>query len=218
MELEEMKQAWQRMGARIDEMARGQAELRLAMQKTRAADPLRRTSALMGYELVGNCVILLLLGLFIARQDQWRFIAPALMLYPLSLANFVTGVVQRVVLARLDYGERVLVIQKRLEMLWKLRWRMAQVNWLLMPLLWVPLMIVLARWLGGDFYAAGATWLGVNVALGIAAIPVGWALARYLAPTLQRTAIGRWFVDSTVGLGLAETRRRTAELARFERP
>lgn len=78
-------------------------------------------------------------------------------------------------------------------------------------------MIVIARGLwGGDLYAtAGTTWLATNVVLGVVAIPLGWWFARRFAPVLRGTALGRWFVDSTVGFGLAVARRRLADIERF---
>jgi hypothetical protein len=215
MELDEMKQAWQELDARVALLERDRAR-RLA-DDGRARHALRRTSAMMWCELLGNGVLLALLGLFIARQDQWRFSVPGVLVFVATLALFASNLAQRVTYATLDYGAGVVAIQARLERLCVLRWRTAQWVWLMALLLWVPLMIVIARGLwGGDLYAAaGTAWLVANVALGVVAIPLGWWLARHFAPALRGTALGRWFVDSTVGFGLAAARRRMSALADF---
>jgi hypothetical protein len=217
MELDDMKQAWQQMGARIDALEKDQARLRLDIHKQEAARPLRGTSAMLWCELLCNGVLLVLLGIFIARQDQWRFIVPGLLVFVATLALFASNLAQRMAYSALDYGAGVVAIQARLERLCMLRWRSAQMVWLFALLLWVPLMIVIARGLwGGDLYATvSAAWLATNVAVGVVAIPLGWWLARRFAPVLRGTAPGRWFVDSTVGFGLAAARRRLAELADF---
>lgn len=220
MELDDLKQAWQGLDARVAVLERECARWLSDDGRIRhALRSMRWTSATMWYELLGNGVILVLLGVFIARQDQWRFTAPALLLFLATLAMFASNVVQRVVYAALDYGADVVAIQSRLERLCMLRWRTAQMVWLSVLLLWVPLMIVIARGLwGGDLYATADTaWLATNAMVGVMAIPLGWWLARRFAPMLRGTALGRWFVDSTVGFGLAAARQRLAGIERFAR-
>lgn len=85
---------------------------------------------MMWYELLGDGVMLVLLGIFIARQDQWRFIVPGLLVFVATLALFASNISQRAVYAALDYGSGVVAIQRRLARLSTLRWRTAQWVWL----------------------------------------------------------------------------------------
>jgi len=127
MELDDLKQAWQGLDARVGVLERECARWLSDDGRIRhALRPMRWTSAMMWYELLGNGVILVLLGVFIARQDQWRFIAPALLLFLATLAMSASNVAQRGVYAALDYGAGVVAIQSRLEWLCMLRWRTAQ--------------------------------------------------------------------------------------------
>lgn len=216
MELDDMKQAWQEMSAKLEGLQSECTSLRLDMRKNAAARPLRRTSAVIWFEAASNGLMLVLLGAFIAHQDAWRFIVPALILYPPSIALFANSVLQLCRLARLDFGDGVAAIQQKLERLYVLRLRMFQMTLLFACLLWVPLAIVLARGItGSDLYFMGSAWVTANVVFGIAVIPAGWWLARHFGAALGRSRWGRFLLDDVTGHGLAEARRRMAALAEF---
>lgn len=218
MELDDMKLAWREMNTKLDALREENLGLRTDMQMDRVARSMWRTTVLVWFEAASNGLCLLLLAAFIARHDALRFTVAALILYPAVIANFASSVVQIVRLARLDYGGGVLAVQKSLESLYLLRLRTLRLELLFSLLLWVPLAIVLMRWMtGADLYAFGTAWLAANFALGVVAIPALWALARYLGPAFKRTAFGRVLLDDVAGHGLAEVRRRVAAIARFER-
>lgn len=216
MELDEMKQAWQAMSARLDALQTGYDGLRLDIGKRRAAQPLRWTRGMLGFETFSNALMLVLLALFIAHQSQWRFIAPALILYPPSIALFASSVWQLFRLARLDYGASVVTIQQQLERLYLLRLRTLQLNVLLVCLLWVPVAIV-GMWgvFGVDLYNWNSAWLVAGVVFGVLLIPVLWWLSRRLGRAFGRTAPGRFLLEDVTGHGLAAARRRLAALADF---
>ena len=71
--------------------------------------------------MVGNGLVLLLLGIFFAHQDAPRFIVPSLILYLAFIASFASGIARLVMFARLDYTGEVLAIQRQLESLYALR-------------------------------------------------------------------------------------------------
>lgn len=215
MELDEMKLAWQQVNARLDALQATNVSLRVQVQSGIAARSLRRTSALVWYETVVNGLGLVLLGVFIARQQQLRFILPGLLLYPSFIALFASCVAQLVGLARLDFSGEVLAIQRRLEWLYVLRLRTAQMEGLFVLLLWVPLMIVISRAIGFDMYTLSTGWLAAQVALGVIAIPVLWALARRYGSAFRRSAVGRYVLESAVGFGLTRARARVAAIIRF---
>ncbi|GEM_PF-4294686 len=216
MELDEMKQAWQQMTGRLDALQASNVKLRTDMQKDKVARSMRRTSLLIWFEAIVNGAGLLLLGTFVARQDALRFTMAALILYPAAIAIFASSVAQLTMLAKLDYGDEVLAIQKKLESLRMLRLRTVQMELLFSLLLWVPLAIVLMRAMfGTDLYSLGTSWLLADIALGTVAIPVLWLLARCFGSAFNRSAFGRFLVDDVTGRGLAEARIRMAALARF---
>lgn len=216
MELDEMKQAWQQVSKKLDTLQSGYAELRLQTRKEGVARALRRTSALGWFEIASNGLVLLLLGVFIAHQDVWRFILPALILYPPFIALFAGSVLQVLWLTQLDFGDSVVAIQQKLERLYALRLRTFQMTLLFACLLWVPMAIVLMRGIPGiDLYAYGPAWLVSRVAFGVVAIPILWWLARRFGQTFNRSAFGRFLLEDVTGHGLAEARRRVAAIGDF---
>lgn len=218
MELDEMKSAWQQVSDRLDRLADRYAGLRLEMQKNEVARSLRSTIGWIGADIVGSAVTLGLLGAFVASEHAWRFIVPALVLYPVSIAILASGVAQCLLLVRLDYGEPVVAIQARLGRLYTLRLRTLQLELLFACLLWVPIVIVFMRGVARvDLYALGPMWLAANAAFGVLVVPVLWLIARSAGPRFRRTAFGRFLLEEVTGRGLAKARRRMAEIARFER-
>lgn len=218
MELDEMQSAWRDLSDRLDRLASGCAGLRVEMQKNEVARSLRSTLAWTAADLVGSAATLGLLGAFVASQTAWRFIVPALVLYPLAIATLAASVAQCVLLVRLDYGDPVVAIQARLERLFMLRLRTIRMELLFACLLWLPIMIVLMRGIAGaDLYALGPAWLAANAAFGALMVPALWLLARYAGPRFNRTAFGRFLLDDLTGRGLADARRRLADIARFQR-
>lgn len=216
MELDDMKLAWQDVAGKLDRLQSEYASLRVDLRKQAASKPLRRTSALIGYEAIANSVLLVLLVAFIAHEHVLRFLIPALLLLPAFTAICVTSVQQVATLLQVDFADSVIAIRGKLDRLYLLRRRGARMEFIFVCLLWVPLVIVGVRALGGgDLYAMGATWLASNVALGVVMIPVGWWVAQRYRAALERTRWGQLLIDDCTGRGLAEARRRIAALAEF---
>lgn len=218
MELDEMKSAWKQVSDRLDRLAHGYAGLRVEIGKHEAARSLRSTLGWIGADIAGSAVVLGLLGAFLVSEHAWRFIVPALVLYPVSIAAFASSVAQGVLLVRLDYGEPVLAIQARLSRLYTLRLLTLQLELLFACLLWLPIVMVFMRGIAGaDLYAMGPAWLAANAAFGVLMVPVLWLAARCAGPRFSRTALGRFLLEEVTGRGLARARRRLAGIAQFER-
>lgn len=216
MELHEMKQAWQQISGELDALRSGYSDLRIEVKKEGIARSLSTTSVLIGFETVMSGLWLLLLGIFVARQDSWRSMIPALIVYPAAIVSFASRVLQVVMLVRLDYGSEVLAIQTKLERLYMLRMRTVQTDLLLGWLLWVPSVIVVMHFVGWAVpYSVGWPSLAAGIAFGAVTVPVLWWLARHFGSEFNRSAIGRYLLASVTGFGLAEARRRVAVMARF---
>jgi hypothetical protein len=90
-----------------------------------------------------------------------------------------SNVRQLLALSQLNLAGSVLATQKALLALRAERLRVNRSLLLFIPLLWTPLIIVLARsWFGVDLYHLLPTWLAANLAFGLAFIPLGLWLAR----------------------------------------
>jgi hypothetical protein len=119
----------------------------------------------------------------------------------------------------MDYSQPIAVLQKRLELLRKLRIRYVQAIFLTMTLAWVPIVIVVMKGaLGVDAYQAFPTsWLVGNVAVGFAILAVGYWLARHFGPRFTSTAFGRQFLRDLAGYNLNAASRSLGTVEEFER-
>ncbi len=174
MELDELKMAWKAMETRVE-----------ALETRRTVDKLRSLGGPNRWELVGDVFAALLTGSFLFHHGQEpRFLLPGLILHLVAILAIATGVRQLVLFSRLDLSQSVLETQRTLLALQAERLRVGRMLLMFIPLLWVPLVIVLARCIGVDLYTANPTWLWANVAFGVAMIPVGIYLAKSLGNRL----------------------------------
>ncbi len=202
MELDDLKRRWQAQDPSLDAGLRLNAALLQAtvLQKTRGS--LRRLSLGLWVELTMNGVSVLLLGSFwFDHLREPRFLIPGLVLHLAALALLATNVRQLVALRQVDYGAPVLEIQRRLGAIRTERERAILAIFLLSPLLWTPLLIVLVRGLLGidPYLVLGPPYLAANVAFGVALLLLGLGLARLFAPKVKASPRLSRFLHTLAG-------------------
>ena len=148
-----------------------------------------------------------------------RFLAPAVALDVFVLYFIGWSIRQWVALSSLDYGESIVTIQRKLEMLRIDRIRMTKWVFLLSPLLWIPLLIVgVEGLLGLDAYVILDTaWLVSNLVFGLAVIALALWVSRRYADRLQRSPLARRIADALADRSLDDAARFLGSLSSFER-
>lgn len=221
MDLDDLKQRWADQDRKLDANLRLNARLLRTHTATlgKAETALGRLSWLLGIGLALDFLVLLWLGSFAAdHAADARFLIPAVVLGTGVIALALAAVHQLLAIGRLDLGEPIVAIQRRLESLRLLRTRETQITLLLSPLLWIPLLIVaLKGLLGVDAYTfSDGRWLAANVLFGLAVIPVAlWTAHRY-ADRLQRSPVARRLARDLAGYNANAAVGFLAALARFE--
>jgi hypothetical protein len=218
MELEELKELWNRSNRKLEASSRLNTLLFAQLNLRKADTSLKRLARGITSELVVNLVGVCLLGWFASDHlREPRFLIPAAMLDVYAIVLAVAGARQLFELRSLDYDEPVVAIQDRLRRLRLARIRATMGTLLFAPLMWVPLLIVATRgFFGIDIYAvASPAWLAANVLFGLAVIPIAVVIARVFGPGLERATPVRFLADQIAGRGLAAALDDLAALRRF---
>lgn len=122
----------------------------------------------------------------------------------MAIAALGTLIAQMGLALSMDYGQPIAVLQKRLEVLRKLRIRYVQAIFLTSTLTWAPIFIVVLKAvLGVDVYRTfDTTWLVANVAIGLLVLATGLWVGRHFGPRMSSTAFGRQFLRDLAGYNL----------------
>jgi MFS family permease len=214
MELDELRQQWVEHDRKLDENIRLSRQLLRETYTRRARFALWRLAAIVALGSLSVLVILVALGGFIATNiSSPRFVWPAVVLDLAAIAALIALSAQVVLALNINYHQPVALIQRRLEMLRKLRIRYAQALCITTPLLWMPIFVVFMKVLFGlDVYRnPGTTWILINVAFGLVFLALGIWLIRKLSPRLSQQ-----FVRDLAGYNLKAASRFLATLAEFE--
>jgi len=222
MTLDDIRAEWRlRDDALQAKLARQNALLRDAMI-ARHLEKTRPRGAMGLFGLVIWIGFLAGFGLFLAANwGRWEFFVPGLLLHVWTVAMGALTFYEHGKLRAVDLGAPVLDIQKRLAALQGERARSFQWAFLTGQVLWwIPFAIVVC-WgvFGVDLYRLSpfmGPFMAINVAAGIAAIPLLWWASRAFGPGLANTKAGRSALDSVTGRDLAEARAFAERLARFD--
>jgi len=206
VDMDDIKAAWRELERRVDTGLALQRDSmkRLELDRTRTA--LRRLGRGPLFELVSGLAALMLLGGFLADHiGTARFAIPAIALQAFVLFTVVSAGRQLAIIWGIDYAAPVVAIQRDLARLRALRVRTTLWVLLLAPLVWTPLAIVAARGLlGADLYRVpGPLWLAVNLAFGLAVIPLAVWLSRRHAQRLRGSRFLSRLADDIAGRNLA---------------
>ncbi len=219
MELDEMKQAWSRMEMRqqgIEQSLRQDFRDR-RIEKSR--DSMRRTLWWLGMESVGWVVFVVWVATFwVANRHTQHLLLIGLLLHAYGIAAIWSCATQWFLLARIYlFDAPVLVVQRRLARLRRFRVYSTLALGLPWWCLWllVPLVAVM-DFTGVDLYAAGASWIWANMAVGVVGIAVSiWLARRFAARPIRSPSLQR-IVDDMSGRNLLKASHQLDEIARFE--
>jgi Zn-dependent protease with chaperone function len=220
MELEDLKDRWNEYDRKLDANLRLNSRVLREFGLNRVDSSLRRLTRLIVFELMMGLVATVLLGGFIADHlGEMRFLVPAVALDVFVIYFIGWAIRQWMALASLDYGESVMEIQRKLELLRIDRIRMTKWVFLLSPLLWIPLLIVGVEGLVGvDAYATFDTaWLVSNFVFGLAVIALALWVSRRYADRLQGSPLARRLADALADRSLVEATGFLGTLSSFER-
>jgi hypothetical protein len=219
--LEDLRADWAAYHRAID--ARLRLDARIAREGWIEAqrERVRRRPSFGPFSMAVWIVTVAALGMFIAANATHPgFLIPALMLQAWTLATGAVAIHQQQALRGLDYTLPLVELQARIEALRIARIRAFNVAFLTGQVVWwIPFAIVLVRGaLHVDLYAVpGFTFFAlVNLAVGIAAIPLAIAAARRYGERLGRASWMRRLADSIAGSDIAAAREYLAKLRRFE--
>jgi hypothetical protein len=220
MELDELKLAWHSLDAKVDAAHRMHVATVRELKMERAHSALRPLALLIILELSLAIVALLWLGGFLAQYwNVARYAIPGAALHICAILTLVNAVYQLTIVGQIDFSGPVVGAQSMLTKLTAQRARAARCQLLLAALLWTPFAIVVARGLlGFDVYRVfGWSWINVNLAFGVAMIPLLSWIARRFGDRLQQAGFVKRMSDHIAGRSLQTSMRVLEEIAAFER-
>ena len=218
-DLDAMRVVWQEHDAKLDAILRlNTAQVRQHIVR-RVRTRLERLSWWLGVELLVLLPFAVSLALFAYHHRQaMRFVLPAVLLLVCAIGLVAASVRQLAALAHLQLDGGVIAMQTALERLRLERLRAMLGALVLGPLVWLPMLIVVARGgLGVDVYAVTTgAWIATNLALGaLVVVAAMWGAQRLrgrrgASPRLQR------MLDHLSGAAVAEARRFLDDLAALD--
>jgi hypothetical protein len=219
MELDDLKVGWKRLDERLTAGIALSLRVATELRRDRAQRSIRRLAWVPAVELVLNVCVTVWLGAFcVGHVGQAAFVVPGLLLAGMTIALIAASARQLAILSSLDYAAPVVSLQRGLAALYTIRVR--ETRWVLVgaPLVWLPVVIVVAKgWLGFDLYRVfNLTWLAANLAFGLAVVVVAmwvsvhWA-DRFRSPWWTRLA------DAFAGRSVTRAVEEVEAIAEFER-
>lgn len=219
-DLDAMRGRWAAANRDVDAtLSLDVAAVRTAL-KAREKTAFGRHSGWLRVRLAGGTAIgMALLAFIAATASDWRYVALALPLLALVLAEWIVDWREWRVLSRLDFDRPLLPVRGELNGL-RTR-RLAMSRWIFLSALfvWLPLLIVLLRGLTGfdvlRVIDPGFFW--INQAAALLFIPVAMFVARSVARRFEGRPGFQQFLDDVAGRSWSRAQHALDARARFER-
>src|ERR1700722_16391437 len=143
MELDELREKWAEHDRKLDLSIRLNRRLMRDTYTRKAKFALWRLAVMLAMGAIFILPVIVFLGAFAAKNwPMLRFIIPAIVLDIAAIATLAALIAQIGMALSIDYTQPIALIQKRLEMLRKLRIRYIQAILVSATLLWMPMFIV----------------------------------------------------------------------------
>lgn len=213
MTLDDMKQAWQKLDASVQQ----QRALNLQLLKDNKTNQARRglRPLVFGQALqlaMGVVFSIWAAAFWLTHLQPLHLLVCGLLVHGCGLLLIVFAARNLYLIRRIDYGAPVLDIQRRIAELRAFRVRVeAPVNALLGCFVWIPVTWMNLAWYGIDLW----TWNIMPWALACSA--VGLVAVVAVVWTMRWLGYTRKIEDSSAGRGIVRAQVALDEIARFER-
>lgn len=213
MELDEMKLAWQEVGAKLEQ----QRTLHLQLIRNQGLDKLRRglRPLVLGQSLqllIGAALATWAVAFWVSHRQVLHLLICGLLMQGFGLLMILSAARVLELVRRIDHGAPVTVIQHQLANLRK--WRVsveAPIDALVGSFIWIPATVMAIASYGFDPWSAGLGRWAVVTGLA-SALTVGMVI--WLA---RRLGYGRKLENHAAGSSVLAARDALDEIARFER-
>jgi hypothetical protein len=219
MNLEALKQEWTERDQRLEASIRLNTRLLRESQVDRQGSSVRR-SALLNFliELPFYLLTIIVLSKFMVNHvGEMKFLVPALLLNAWCIAMLVALVHQFTAMVRLDLGQPVVALQKKLVAIKMARLLTIKWGFLTGLLVWcAPFLLVLAKGVFNvNLYTASALLVYNTAGAGVLIILMLLVLQRYA--TRIPSARVKGFLDTLAGRDIAKASAFLTQLSSFER-
>jgi len=222
MDLDDLKAEWAKRDQALRQSLQMQTKLSRALLMETQMQKLRSSNGMNAFELIIYIAFIMFFGATAASSwGHWTVFVPTVLLDIWTIAMGALTFAERARLCEVDFSAPVLDIQKRLAALQSERARVFQWAFLTGQILWWTPFILVLFWalLRVDLLAMSEpvrSFVAINIAVGVALIPVLLWVAHGIGPKLAKAGVGRSMLDSVTGRDLAEARAIAARLAQFE--
>lgn len=218
MELDDFKQAWQTLDARLERQNAINLRLYTDGKLDKARAGLRPLFWGQVLQVVFGAMLMLMAGSFwFDHRDVLPLLVSGVIVHAYGLAITIMGGITLGMISNIDYAAPVLGIQKQLAQLRRFYIRNGMIAGLSWWVLWVPVLIMLAG-LGGD--ANGLSWLlstglYINMGIGVAGLLATWWFHRW-SHHPSRPRLAKAVDDSMTGGSLRKAQRVLDEIEQFQ--
>ncbi len=217
-DLDQLRARWNAQGRRLDQQLVLDIDAVRAALSGHAVSAFRRHARWLLLAMIAGALALAALTAFIASQwGDWPWVGIGASLLPLLIAEFVVDCRQWSALRRLDWNAPI--VQLRTELYWLRARRLRLAKWILLlsVLLWLPFVLVLFKMPGVDLLRGlNVSVLWANLALGLAFIPFGLIVARWLTRRFGGSPGWQRFLDDIAGASWRRASDRFEARERFE--
>lgn len=218
MELDDLKQAWQTLDRRLQQQKEINLQLLTESRMRKARSGLRWLQAGSILQVTLGVVVTVFCAVFWSSHlGDTALMLSGIALHAYGVALIVTGVIELLLITRIDYAAQVVTIQKYLTRLRK--WRIRTKRWMGLSqwILWIPVTLVMfGYWLGFDLWAYSHATVYWFLAVGVAGLLATlWLM--YWSPSALRKRVGDYFDDNSAGSLLKRVQAALDEIATFER-
>jgi hypothetical protein len=219
MNFDDIKNQWSAFDKKLDNSIKLNTMLLKEISLNKTNSYLRRLSISIYIELILGFLVLMILGNFMWNNlYHIKFLIPAISLDLFVIFLLYSGIRQLITINSIDFSEPIITNQKKLENLKVRRINETKIVFLVSPLLWVPLLIVIIRGITGlnPYAIFSASWLVGNLLFGLAIIPlVLWVSKRY-SNKFQSFLLVQAIMNDIAGHSLNEAISFLNKLSKFE--
>jgi hypothetical protein len=218
MELDELKQAWQSLDRRLQQQNALNLQLLTDSRVRTAKSGLRWLLVRSALQIALGVALTIFFAIFwIEHRDNVSLLVSGLVMHAYSVLLIIAGVMELLLLVRIDYAEPVVTIQRYLTLY--RQWRKRCMPWLGLSqwLLWVPETLILFKfWLDVDIWANDHGVVYIFLAIGTAGL-LGSMWLMYWSPTALRRRVTSYLDQTNACPAVMRAQASLDEIARFER-